>query len=497
MITSRSPFSLADSYKLSHWVQYPEDVQMVYSNLTPRKSRDPRFKRFVFFGLRPFLFKLKKVFEENFFDLTVGQAVQDYIWLHTEFFLSAPSEEQIDCVTSLHKLGYLPLEIKALPEGSSVPHGIPVLTIQNTVPGFHWLTNFVESWMSSEIWHPCTSATMARKYKETFVKYANLTSVHPSFTDFQGHDFSFRGLCGLEAAKLSGAAHLTSFIGTDNIPGYFLIKEYYNLKNDQYAIKLLGTSVPATEHSVMQSDGAEGELDTYRRLITKTYPTGTISIVSDTYDLWKVVTEYLPALKKEIMARDGKVVIRPDSNPKTPVEIICGDPEAKEGSPENLGLARCLYNTFGGRLNGKGYIDLDEHIGMIYGDSITLDAQEKILEGLKRLGFASTNIVLGIGSYTYQNATRDTHGIAIKATAVGLKDGTIKPIFKDPVTDTYGKKSARGILSVVIEQGDYKLIEECESDKDSLLKSVFKNGLISDGPNFAQIRLRLDNEPVG
>jgi nicotinamide phosphoribosyltransferase len=247
----------------------------------------------------------------------------------------------------------------------------------------------------------------------------------------------------------------------------------------------------------MSSDGVEGEFETYRRLIEELYPTGIVSIVSDTYDFWRVVTEYLPRLKDVITKREGKVVVRPDSSPKTPVEIICGDPDAPVGSPEYLGLARCLYNTFGGTVNSKGYIDLHPSVGMIYGDSITLEYQEAILKGLMDLGFSSTNIVLGIGSYTYQMVTRDTHGIAIKATCVKI-DGEYRPIYKDPKTDNSGKKSARGLLGVLWDgsRGEYILTQDEASDiwedpTNSCLRRVFVDGDFIVNWTFDEIRANL------
>jgi nicotinamide phosphoribosyltransferase len=196
----------------------------------------------------------------------------------------------------------------------------------------------------------------------------------------------------MEAACMSRAGHLLSFTGTDTIPAIDWLEKYYNADSDK---EMIGGSVPATEHSVQCAGGKEDEQETYRRLITEVYPKGIVSVVSDTWDFWNVVTVILPNLKKEIMARDGKLVIRPDSG--DPVKIIVGDPEAVDGSPEHKGLIRCLWDTFGGTLSPTGFKMLDPHIGAIYGDSITLDRQWKILSGLAKKGFASSNVVLGIG----------------------------------------------------------------------------------------------------
>jgi nicotinamide phosphoribosyltransferase len=218
---------------------------------------------------------------------------------------------------------------------------------------------------------------------------------------------------------------------------------------------------------------------TLRHLLTEVYPTGIFSYVSDTWDFWNLVTETLPKLKPEIMARAGKFVVRPDSSKKTPVEVLCGDPEAPMDSPEYKGLVELLWEIFGGVINSKGFKQLDPHIGAIYGDSITLEYQAQILYQLRAKGFSSTNIVLGIGSYTYQFVTRDTHGFAFKATAMQLDNvDTWIPIFKDPKTSSTPKKSAKGLLAVVQDAHDVRLVQDCEDNLDlfnsaeNLLKPV-------------------------
>lgn len=482
-MSTRTPFACADSYKLSHWIQYPDNIRYVYSNLTPRRSLRPGIDHFVLFGLQAFLIKLENKFKNDFFSLSAYQAVNDFAAFYERFFGEAPSQLVQDKVRDLHNYGHLPLRIAALPEGSVVRHGVPVLTIENTEPDVPWLTNFIESWLSSEVWHPCTTATTSMYYRIDFDRAANTTSDALFMTDFQGHDFSFRGMSGIEAAASSGAAHLLNFKGTDCLPALGWIDEYYPGTDPS---ELLGTSVPATEHSVMCAGGEATEIETFRRLL-RIYPKGILSVVSDTWDFWKVVTQILPELKDEIMARDGKLVIRPDSG--DPVKIICGDDKAEPGSPEHRGLIRCLYESFGGTVNSKGFIDLDPHIGAIYGDSITLQRQSEILAGLKDDGFASTNVVLGIGSYTYQYVTRDTHGLAIKATAVGTDEQDVVPIFKDPKTDTSGKKSARGMLAVDLVDGEYVLAENVDRERaaNCAFETVFDGKLVR-RQSFSDVR---------
>jgi nicotinamide phosphoribosyltransferase len=489
----KTPFEIADAYKLSHWIQYPAGTTGIYSNFTPRKSRRPGVDKFVYFGLQYFLMEMNYQFNENFFNLSEDKAVENFDNFYTKFF-GVKNEDSNEKVRALHRLGYLPIKIKALPEGSVVEHNIPTATFQTTHEDFFWFTQFIETWHSCMIWKPSTSATTAYYYRKTFEKYNKLTSDIDWIVDFQGHDFSFRGQAGVEDACASGAAHLISFKGTDTCPSISWIEYYYPGVSG-----LLGTSVPATEHSVqtaflneITNDTEQSDLD-YTLHTLEMYPSGIVSQVSDGYDFWKFVTNVLPKVKDKIMARDGKFVIRPDSSIKTPVEIIIGDSEAPVGTPEYKGLIECLYEIFGGTKNSKGYIDLDPHIGAIYGDSITLEYQEKILDGLMRKGFSSNNIVLGIGSYTYQYVTRDTHGIAIKATAVSSGTGLNRhwrSTYKDPKTDNSGKKSAKGLLKVDFKNGKYILLEEVTEDqeKEGCLETVYEDGKIVRIQSFDNIR---------
>ena len=309
------------------------------------------------------------------------------------------------------------------------------------------------------------------------------------FIPWQGHDFSFRGMSGIEDAVLSGAAHLLSFAGTDTIPAIDFLEEYYGANAEQ---ELIGGSVAATEHSVMCMGTQDDELGTFRRLIEEVYPTGIVSIVSDTWDFWQVITSFLPALKSTILSRDGKVVIRPDSG--DPVKIIAGDKDAPVGSPAYKGAIECLWETFGGTITEKGYRLLDPHIGLIYGDSITPDRQVSILNGLKEKGFASYNVVLGIGSFTYEYVTRDTFGFAMKAT-YGEVYGEGRAIFKDPKTDDGTKKSAKGLLKVFRNSATGKLDvkDECswEEENTGELITVFKDGKLVVHQSLAEIRKKL------
>lgn len=460
-----NPIFLKDFYKVGHIDQYPEGTSLIFSNFTPRKSRMNGVNHSVFFGLKYFIHKyLIEEFNNNFF----GKFNE-----YSEFMrITLGQEKKYNHINKLKELGYLPLSIYSLPELSIVPNGVPALVMFNTNAEFYWLPNMLETIMSCILWGPCTSATIAREYRLILDKYANETSDQGWFVDYQAHDFSFRGMYGLEAAALSGTAHLQYFKGTDTIPALILNNQYYD--------KPLGlSSVPATEHSVMSAGGIENEFDTYKRLITEIYPKGIVSIVSDTWNLWNVISYYLPKLKELIINRDGKVVIRPDSG--DPVDIICG---INNGSSlPGKGVIECLWDIFGGTINSKGYKELDSHIGCIYGDSITIDIAKEICEKLKNKGFASTNIIFGIGSYTYQYNTRDTLGWAMKATYAEI-NGQGKAITKNPITDDGTKKSHSGLLKVVKIEGShgysYKVLQnqtwEQFYQEDNELKLVFNNG---------------------
>jgi nicotinamide phosphoribosyltransferase len=295
-----------------------------------------------------------------------------------------------------------------------------------------------------------------------------------------------RGMAALEAALISASGHLLSFTGTDTIPAIDFLERYYNANSDE---ELIGGSVAATEHSVMSMGTDSGEEETFKRLITEVYPKGIVSVVSDTWDLWKVLTEYVPNLKNEILNRDGKLVIRPDSG--DPVKIICGDPESADINVKK-GVVQLLWDTFGGTTNEKGYKELIGNVGAIYGDSITLDRARQICERLKQNGFASTNVVLGVGSFTYQYNTRDTFGFAMKAT-YGEVNGKGRDIYKDPITDDGTKKSARGLIKIVKEQGKYKLIDKVswEEEKEGELKEIFRDGKLLIDEKLSDIRNRV------
>lgn len=492
-----NPMTACDFYKVSHLKFYPKGTELVYSNFTPRSNkRVPQIEgvdnKVTFFGLQYFIkWFLMDEFENGFFKQPKDRVIARY----KRRMDTSLGKDSVDTahIAALHDLGYLPISIRALPEGESVNEKVPMLVIYNTKPEFFWVTNYLETVLSCMLWKTCTSATTARKYKQIGLRFAKETGVDTSFVQYQNHDFSYRGLSCVQDAAMTGMAHLINFVGTDSISAIDALEEYYNADAEK---ELIGCSVPASEHSCCCMGGKEGEFETFKRYITESYPTGIVSLVSDTWDYWQIVTDFLPRLKEIILKRDGKVVIRPDSSPKTPYEIICGDLDAPVGSAEYKGTIECLWETFGGSVNEAGYKVLHPTIGCIYGEAITPTLAKKIFEGLKAKGFASSNIVYGIGSMSFTLTTRDHHSFAIKATAGKINGKTIE-IFKDPKTDGASiKKSARGFISVTKDDtGEYVAKDQVswEESENCELKEVFRDGKLLIETSLQDIRGRIDS----
>jgi nicotinamide phosphoribosyltransferase len=489
-----NPLLLTDGYKTGHHQQYPKGTTLVYSNFTPRSNKyAPKgCKEVVVFGTQMVMQQLHEAFQNDFFSRPKEEVCGE---MKRELSMYLGTDYDVSHFEALHDLGYLPICVKALSEGTKVPMKVPVLTIYNTHPDFYWITNYLETILSNLLWKPMTSATIAHQYRKVLTKWVEKTDAERAwFIDWQGHDFSMRGMDSVDAVISSGLGHLTSFLGSDSLPTIYGARKYYG------ATDMVCGSVNATEHSVMCAGGKEDEVDTFRRLL-ETYPTGILSVVSDTWDLWKVCTEHVVTLKEEIMARDGKLVIRPDSG--DPVDIICGSESTLHtGSPEGKGVIELLWDVFGGTINEQGYKVLDSHIGAIYGDSITIDRAEEICKRLEAKRFASTNIVLGVGSFTYQYNTRDTFGFAMKATYVEVNKpkfaGDFNPegreIFKDPITDDGTKKSATGLLFVGKDDNlDIKLYDRVDwrTEGMGLLQTIYKDGQFENTTTLEEIRNRL------
>jgi nicotinamide phosphoribosyltransferase len=473
-----------DAYKLDHRRQYEPGTEFVYSNLTARDSRIPDVDWTVFFGLQAYIADLVDRWQ-RFFVADVDEVCRAYEARVTDIL--GPNGVGSDHIRDLHGYGHLPLRFRALPEGTVTPLGVPYLTVENTDSRFFWLTNYIETDMSAALWQPITSATTAWRNRCLLDERADASGVDLTAVDWQGHDFSARGMAGMAAASPSGAAHLLSFTGTDSLSSLDWIDRFYPGSPEGTVI---GGSVPATEHSVMTSGGPEGEMATFERLLDL-YPNGIVSVVSDSFDLFQVLTEFLPKLKERIISRDGKLVIRPDSG--DPELILCGDPSAPEGSPDRKGVVNLLAETFGAQENAAGYRELDPHVGVIYGDSINFERAGSITANLMRQGYVSTTAVFGFGSYTYQFVTRDTFSLAVKATWVQV-DGQGRDIFKDPATGA-GKRSAKGRLAVLGGMdGSMALVQRATADQEanSRLRTVFDDGRFVDAPaTFAKVRAEL------
>lgn len=554
-----------DSYKIGHADQYPVGTTKVYSNFTPRSDKyfdfpyEYKDHKVVWFGLQAFLQELIHVYQTTFFD-------REWEELQAEISSTYAPFVGANCydtsrMKKLWELGYLPLEIKSLPEGSRVNIGVPVLTIVNTHPDFSWVTNDIETWLSTSLWKMTTSATSAFALRKLLTKYAELTGGSKDFMDWQFHDFSPRGMSNIEDAAKCGAGHLLSFRGTDNLPSVKYIKDVYKADKN-----FLTGSVPATEHATMAASimvesqkirqegtdmtdeqiSREAEKRVFKRLITEVYPSGIVSIVSDTYDFWYVITNIVRELKEDILNRkpdqfgNAKLVCRPDSG--DPVKILTGytfavvedirdyyqmldvseyvyeavfdkntgkyyefssndDGWSTEfefteiSEAEAKGAVQCLDEIFGSTVNDKGYKTLNPRIGLIYGDSITPNRADEILRRLADKGYASDNVVFGIGSYHAQMKSRDSLGMAVKCTYVEVNGQGIE-VFKDPKTDDGTKKSARGLLRVEKVGDDYVLFDRQteEQEKQGCLETVFKNGKILKFDTFETIRERVQAE---
>ena len=474
-----------DFYKVGHADQYPKGTESIYSNFTARSGKHspvPNAKG-IYYGGGQYLFKsfLIDLWQDTFFNQPKDLVIAKYIRR-----MSAGLSMNITAnrLADLHDLGFLPIRIKSLPEGSFVPYKVPFMTMRETISEFAWVSQMLESVISNHIWPFINSMTITAEFLRMYYKYAEMTGGNFDFVPYQTHDFSYRGMFGPQAAAMSGlAALMAGAEGTDTVPALDAAEDYYG------AGVYSGQSIPATEHSVMCAGGEQYELETFVRLLTEVYPEGNVSIVSDTWNYWRVMQEFLPKLKPLILARKGTTVFRPDSG--DPVNIICGVP-FHSNELLRKGTYQHLWDLFGGTINEKGFKVLNPKVNMIYGDSITLARQKEILHKLYIKNFVP-GMVLGNGSYVYQgNSTRDTHGLAIKATHV-IIDGQPIEIFKDPATDGGTKKSLKGYIHVTKENGEYVAIDQVSEDMEErgLLETVFQDGEIIKETTLTEVRVNV------
>lgn len=547
---------LTDGYKVGHQKMLAPGTTKLYGTWIPRSTKHaPKgITKIVSFGQQLVWKWLHDEFEENFF-MREGLIEKEHPFSNYEstkqkalqfvkdMSLYLGMEYNGKHFEELWDLGYLPIRVKSLPEGIETLPNIPHMTFINTVDGFAWLTLYLETIVSSLAWKPSTTATIAKLYRRQTEEWILKTDKENLWlVDFLCHDFSARGLDPMSQI-LIGLGHATSFRGSDTLPVIPAARYFYGESESEVCIN----SVNASEHSVSTTKiFTVGESQMIADWL-KIFPKGILSIVSDTFDLWKLITEYLPANKETIMARDGKLVIRPDSG--DPVDIICGtgrefntfyredltdgmiiplNGEAlnnavyqnKKGEtfklvqilgkdqckaiqiaiePSRKGVIELLWDIFGGTINEQGYKVLDPHIGCIYGDSITPERQKQIYERLEAKGFAASNIVFGVGSFTYQYNTRDTFGFAAKGSWFETIDnnGTKKEynIYKDPITDDGTKKSLKGLLCVYQndDNKEYVVLEERLTDDCGLLQVIYEDGKFYNQTTLTEVRDRLKN----
>ena len=388
-----------DVYKTSHRPMLPKGSTLMNSNFTPRsgKHAPPGIKGVISMGQQMTIRMMKNDWDVNFFQRPIEEIDQFGKDMTEMLMLDKPFD--VSHFKELHKLGYLPIEIKSIEEGNFVPYRIPMFTIQNTEPMngvvVDWLVNYLETILSAESWQSPTSATLGVEYRKLGSKYIKKTNPEMEwFLDYQFHDFSMRGMGGKSSILNSSMGFAVVTRGSDTLPIIPASRKYY----DETEVSI--NSVIATEHAIMCSltgfflknkhgnwdKIGELEVETFRHLL-KLFPKGILSIVSDTWDLWRVITEYCVILKDEILAREGKLVIRPDSG--NPVDIVCGTAlnekdtilgKYVEYQPEEKGVVELLWDIFGGTISSTGYKVLNENIGCIYGDAITLDRATQIFK---------------------------------------------------------------------------------------------------------------------
>jgi nicotinamide phosphoribosyltransferase len=578
-----NPLFLADGYKIGHKKMLAPGTTKLYGTFIPRSiKRAPKgITKIISFGQQLVWKWIHDEFEKNFFftedkenlkkeaiSLGYTHILSQKAFLETSYSSLKYKALQFAkdmCgyllleydgkhFEELWDLGYLPIKVKALPEGIETNPNIPHMTFINTVNGFAWLTLFLETIVSNMAWKPSTAATIAKLYRRQAEEWVKKTDPNNMWlVDYMCHDFSARGLSGWFDMVLVGLGHATSFRGSDTLMVIPSSRYYYNESENEVVIN----SVNASEHSVSCTRifyyeeklkkgelnnkiteyysfdlPADGDVENPDYLAIsewlmlgdwlKEFPTGILSYVCDTFNTWKSVTHIIPRLKNEILNRNGKLVVRPDSG--NPVDIICGTTTVSnkwvegilpQSDCEKKGVIELLWDIFGGTVNEQGFKVLDPHIGAIYGDSITPEKQHMIYERLADKKFAATNIVLGIGSFTYQYNTRDTFSWAAKgawfqveeeflATPESVEWGVRTKsynIYKDPITDSGTKKSLKGLLKVYYDDtvGTHKSIilkEECTEEEESqgLLQVIYEDGNFFNQTTLTEIRDNLKNQ---
>ncbi len=450
-----------DSYKTSHWVQYPEGTEGVFSYI---ESRGGEYEQTVVFGLQIFL---KKFLTKQVTKQDIAEA-KKILSAHGVPF----NEEGWNYIVEEHD-GYLPVKIRAVPEGTVVPIKNALCTIENTDPKVYWLTSYLETALLRAFWYPTTVATVSWRIKQVIKQYLLDTGASLEGLDFKLHDFGARGVSSQESAEIGGAAHLVNFSGTDTIVGTMCAMEYYNAE-------MPGFSIPAAEHSTITSWGKENEVEAFRNMLNQYKENGILAVVSDSYDIYKAADElWGDELRQEVIDSDAVVVIRPDSG--DPVEVV--------GK-----LLQILANKFGVTTNKLGY-KLLNNVRIIQGDGINEKSIRKILDEVKHREFSADNLVFGMGGALLQHMDRDTQQWAMKCSAMKI-NGEWQDVYKDPVTDR-GKGSKRGRITLAVDaEGNYTTVREgyLEEGTKDVLQVVFENGELKNEQTFDEIRARASRE---
>ncbi len=480
-----NPMLLCDFYKTVHSDMIHPKMTKSMSYYTPRMSRIKRWNEVVMFGVQMFCKTwLIDYFQDYFFNQPEEEVVAEY-----KRVLDASLGEGIydtDKIRNLHKLGYLPIEIIALPEGTMVPVQVPMFGITNTHDDFAWLPQALESLISAEMWYPQITATVGKTYRDIVNKYYAET-VEDNIPRAKALGaFDFRGDMCVDAALKAGAGWCLSFLNTATVP---VIPYLENIFQCDCVSEPVAYGAVSTEHFVMCSNYAvDGDEITFlRKMLTELYPNTSFSCVLDSYDYWNVIDNILPQLHDEIMAHNGCMLMRGDSGDC--VEVVTQ-------------TVFKLWEQFGGTINSKGYKVLDPHVKAIYGDSITVQRCEEIYEILKQAGFACSNVVLGVGSFSMhcleeenilKPFTRDTFSSCIKACYAEV-DGKCYPVFKNPKDGGF-KKSQKGLCYVYEENGQLKYRDGYTKDtipEGNLLKTVFKDGKMIKEYTLNEIRQNLN-----
>ena len=453
-----NPILLTDSYKGTHWRQYPPATEFVYSYL---ESRGGKFDEVVFFGLQYIL--------DRYFCGCVleADAIDEADAFFASHFGAASLFNRVGWEGILERHGgRLPVSIRAVGEGTPVPTHNVMMTIENTDPACPWLTNYLET-LPVQVWYGCTVATLSREMKRVILA-ALVETGDPALAPFMLHDFGFRGVSSVESASLGGAAHLVNFEGTDNLPAC-------RLARDTYDCAMAGGSIPASEHSTITAWGRDRELDAFRNML-ECYPSGVVACVSDSYDIFHACTELWGSqLREMVLSREGSLVVRPDS----------GDP------PEVVAeVLRRLGDAFGTETNAKGFRLLPPQVRVIQGDGIDLEMVRAIFARTAREGWSADNLAFGMGGALLQRLDRDTQRFAFKCSEVTV-EGERRPVSKSPITDP-SKNSKAGRLALLrSEGGSFRTVAvEDGSDCDDQLREVFRDGQLLVRDDLAAIRER-------